>query len=47
MIGSWLNYGSWFIFKVNLPKTTEMQMYPTNQFNVAGGRIYVLLPKKN
>ena len=34
-----VNYGSWFIFT---KLEDDMQMYPTNTFNISGGRIYVL-----
>lgn len=38
------NYGfSWFMFKVWKEET--VMLYPTNMFNVSGGRIYLVLPK--
>ena len=40
-----LNYGfSWFACKLkDLVKAETVILYPTNMFNVSGGRIYLVL----
>lgn len=42
-----LNYGfSWITCKfTDLFKVETVILYPTNMFNVSGGRIYIMIPK--
>lgn len=39
-------YGfSWFAMFKDLFKEETVTLYPTNMFNVSGGRIYLVLPR--
>ncbi len=42
------NYGfSWFAMFKDLFKEETVTLYPTNMFNVSGGRIYLVLTREN